>query len=321
MSVTDDSVGSIREPRNSYGPLGVRPHVPDATDMGVLDDDGMTDFGTARQETVWVDGVLVAKTLRFVSLDTMNHRIIEEVRLADPASANSVAYEWDNPANVRTYTDYMPYDRCKPCSELPSLVMRADGTIDRYDYSAGEYEPGANGTAGVFTDSGCGIGDFFRTVITHYAAGMTTIPNVSTRDVKIEIRSSKKTLLREQYVCTAPNACARVSWTATTRDALGQEALVVKSDGTRVEKTYAGRRLASMTDAEGLTTTYTYDALGRVIAETKSGGGVRPDTTISTTYDPEDRILSRTVTSGNLSETETYAYDALGRTITTAYDA
>ena len=70
-----------------------------------------------------------------------------------------------------------------------------------------------------------------------------------------------------------------------------------------------------MTDAEGLTTTYTYDALGRVIAETKSGGGVRPDTTISTTYDPEDRVLSRTVTAGDLSETETYAYDALGRTV------
>ena len=70
-----------------------------------------------------------------------------------------------------------------------------------------------------------------------------------------------------------------------------------------------------MTDAEGLTTTYTYDALGRVIAETKSGGGVRPDTTISTTYDHEDRVLSRTVTAGDLSETETYAYDALGRTV------
>ena len=72
-----------------------------------------------------------------------------------------------------------------------------------------------------------------------------------------------------------------------------------------------------MTDAEGLTTTYMYDALGRVIAETKSGGGARPDTTTTTTYDPEDRVLSRTVTAGDLSETETYAYDALGRTVAT----
>ena len=72
-----------------------------------------------------------------------------------------------------------------------------------------------------------------------------------------------------------------------------------------------------MTDAEGLTTTYTDNALGRVIAETKSGGGVRPGTTTTTTYDPEDRVLAHTVTAGDLSETETYAYDALGRTVST----
>ena len=307
----------VRERRRSYGPLGVRPHSPtgDATD--IADDDGTVDVGVPRTEAEYRYGALVSKTLRFVSYDTMNHRIVEEVRLACPASTNSIAFEWDNPANVRTYTDYMPYNRCKPCSELPSLVMRADGTIDRYAYSAGEYEPGANGAAGVFTDSGIGEGDWFRTVVTHYAAGDVEVPNVTTRDVKIEIRSSKKTLLQEQYVCTAPGEYARVSWTATTRDALGQETLVVKSDGTRVEKTYAGRRLASMTDEEGLMTTYTYDALGRVIAETKSGGGVRPDTTTTTTYDPEDRVLSRTVTAGDLSETETYAYDALGRTVAT----
>ena len=56
-----------------------------------------------------------------------------------------------------------------------------------------------------------------------------------------------------------------------------------------------------MTDAEGLKTTYTYDALGRGITETKSGGGVRPGTTTSTTYDPEDRVLAHTVTAGDLS--------------------
>ena len=72
-----------------------------------------------------------------------------------------------------------------------------------------------------------------------------------------------------------------------------------------------------MTDAEGLTTTYAYDALGRVISETKSGGAIRPDTTTTTTYDPEDRVLSRMVTAGGLSETETYEYDALGRTVAT----
>ena len=53
-----------------------------------------------------------------------------------------------------------------------------------------------------------------------------------------------------------------------------------------------------MTDTEGLTTTYTYDALGRVIAETKSGGGVRPDTVTATVYDRFGRRVTETDAAG-----------------------
>ena len=57
--------------------------------------------------------------------------------------------------------------------------MRADGTIDRYAYSAGDYTNGVGGAAGEFVDSHCGVGDWFRTVVTHYAAGDVEIPNVT----------------------------------------------------------------------------------------------------------------------------------------------
>ena len=160
----------VRRTVCSYAPLGVRPHCPDGTGIDIADDNGSVDLATPRIETEYAGDTPVSKTLRFISLDTMQHRIIEEVRLADP-SATDVAAQWNSSANFRTYTDYMPKNDCKPCSELPSLVMRADGTIDRYAYSAGEYEPGPNGAAGVFTDSGVGEGDWFRTVVTHYAAG------------------------------------------------------------------------------------------------------------------------------------------------------
>lgn len=327
VSVRETAPGlPVRETTFSYGPLGVRPHGPDGDGIDIADDDGSVDRATPRVETECVGGVPVSKTLRFAALDTMKHRIVEEVRLADPA-ATDLASEWENAANPRTYTDYMPENSCRACSRRPSLVVRADGTVDRYSYGSGDYTPGADGTAGVFEPRSGGL--FFRTVATRYPAesvrtnggvvAFAPLPGRTTREVTVEVRASRQVLLRERHVSTGtgPDDFARVSWTATTRDDLGQETLIVKSDGTRVEKTYAGCRLASMTDAEGLTTTYTYDALGRVIAETKSGGGVRPDTTTTTTYDPEDRVLSRTVTSGDLSETETYAYDALGRTVAT----
>ena len=53
-----------------------------------------------------------------------------------------------------------------------------------------------------------------------------------------------------------------------------------------------------MTDTEGLPTTYTYDALGRVSAETKAGGGVRPDTVTATVYDRFGRRVTETDAAG-----------------------
>ena len=309
----------VRVRTMSYNPIGVRPHAP-AGVASIADDDCTEYVGLPRDETESVGGVAVSRTLRFAALDARSHRIVEEVRLRAPLAAGA-ADAWEDPANPRSYSDYMPKNSCRSCSERLSLGVAADGTVDERDYVSGTYEPGQGGSAGVFTPDPENK-KYFRTVATRRPAGALSggpaqVPGRTVREVTVEVRSSRLVVLRETYVCTGPGEYARVSWTATTRDDLGQETLVVKSDGTRVEKTYAGRRLASMTDAEGLMTTYTYDALGRVIAETKSGGGVRPDTTTTTTYDPEDRVLSRTVTAGDLSEIETYAYDALGRTVAT----
>jgi len=316
----------------SYAPLGVQPECLRLWNH--LEDDGETEFFTARVETESVGGEVVSKTLRFLATDNMQHRIVEEVKLADPTVTDLVA-AWSAEGNVRHYIDYMPKNENKPCSEKKSLEVHQDGTVDVYSYSAGVYTPGPDGATGVFVDSGCGEGDWFRTVVTHYPVQPTMdfsesntvrfvqLPYQSTREVTIEMRSKKETVLSEQYVCTgvAPENFARISWTSTSRDALGQATLVVNSDGTRTENSYVADRLVSSTDEEGLATTYTYDALGRVVAETKSGGGVRPDTVTTMTYDSENRILSRTIAAGDLSETTTYAFDALGRrTTSTAAD-
>ena len=323
VSVRETAPGRpVRETTFSYDPLGVRPHCPDGDGIDIADDDGSVDRATPRVEAKFIGGVPVAKTLRFAALDTMKHRIVEEIRLVNPA-ATDLADEWENAANARTYTDYMPENNCRACSRRPSLVVRADGTVDRYSYGSGDYTPGLDGAAGVFEPRSGGL--FFRTVATHYPADairtndgsvvFAPLPGRTTREVSVEVRASRQILLREQHVSTGtgPDDFARVSWTATTRDGLGQETRVVSSDGTRTEKAYAGRRLASATDAEGLTTTYAYDALGRVVAETRAGDGIRPDRLTATAYDPEDRVLSRTVTAGGLVQVTTSEYDAFGR--------
>ncbi|MBQ2628807.1 MAG: RHS repeat protein, partial [Kiritimatiellae bacterium] len=309
----------------SYSPIGVRPHVPDSTGEDVADDTGDEDFFTPRVETEYVGDVAVSKTLRFVSTDTMNHRIVEEVRLADP-SATNLAAEWNSPANARRYTDYMPYNRCRPCSERPALVVREDGVVEKYDYMSGTYgyPPGVAGSAQVFEPMAGG--GWFRTVKTRYPAGALSVaggvavfapePFRTTREVTIEVRSSKKIVLRETYVCTGCEEAdfARVSRTETSHNAQGREVRVVASDGSCTEKRWAGRRLVSETGPDGAATAYAYDALGRVISAVRSGGGF-PDETTTTAYDAEGRVVSRTVSAGGLSRASARSYDLLGRLV------
>ena len=327
LSVTEYVPGGALPSRRrtySYNPIGVRPHVPDSTGDDVADDIGDEDFFTPRVETEYVGDVAVSKTIRFVSTDTMNHRIVEEVRLADPAATNLVA-EWNNPANARRYTDYMPYDRCKPCSERPALVVRENGVVEKYEYIAGAYGPspalGGSGNPMVFTPMAGG--QWFRTIVTRYPAGgvslsggyavFEAVPFRTTRETTVEVRSSKKIVYRETSVFDGLDY-ASLSRTYTTLDAEGRELFVSSSDGSSIAKTWTGRRLASETDMVGVLTTYAYDALGRVVSAVRTGGGV-PDETTTTSYDAEGRVLSRTVSAGGLSRTTLRSYDSLGRLV------
>lgn len=63
------------------------------------------------------------------------------------------------------------------------------------------------------------------------------------------------------------------------------------------------RRLLTSTDKNGVTTTYTYDALGRLLSESTPGG------TISYTYDASGNLL----TESDGTRTTTRVYDALNR--------
>ena len=250
----------------SYDPVGVPP--PGA---GVMEDDGSQGVEVPRVEDESVDGVPVLRTVRFVAIDARNHRIVEETRLRDPSMAPTNG--WRDALSPHTLRDYMPKSDCRPCSERIAREVHADGTEDESGFASGEYVPGPGGSAGVFTP--VPGGDFFRTVTTHRPpqaassrASAAQIPGRTTRDVTVELRSSKRVVLRETYVCTGPGEgdFERVAWTATTRDHLGNSVLEVSSDGSRVEREYAGTRLVRETAADGSRTTYSYDTLGRVVS-------------------------------------------------------
>ena len=70
-------------------------------------------------------------------------------------------------------------------------------------------------------------------------------------------------------------------------------------------------KLLSVVDANGNTTSYTYDSLGRLISETDPLGNVT-----SYSYDTAGNMISRTDGNGNMTA---YSYDLLGRLLSKTY--
>ena len=81
---------------------------------------------------------------------------------------------------------------------------------------------------------------------------------------------------------------------------------------------YADGQLASVTYADGSSTTYTYDLNGNLIREedtTHDGGNQLVHTVTQTTYDSHNRIsevIETNVVTGTTTLDETYSYDAVG---------
>ena len=303
----------VRRTVRSFAPLGVDVAVRDpagAEAFTIPDDDGTAAPGVARDETEWVGGVAVSRTLRHATMDGRRHRIVGEVRLLDP-SVTDVAAAWADVRNPFSLVDTMPRDGCKPCSERPSRMLDEDGTVTIYAYGSGAYAVGDGSTPGAFSPQTGG--NWFRTIETRYPnSSLVPVPGMTVRDVTVEVRSSRQMVLRERWVATEKGDWERISWTETFRDAEGNEIATAASDGTRTFSTWANGRIVSRTDADGTVVGFAYDLLGRTVREVRSGGGL-PEVVVETAYDPLDRILRRTESAGELSRGERWTYDALGR--------
>lgn len=122
---------------------------------------------------------------------------------------------------------------------------------------------------------------------------------------------------------TSPNG----GTTTYAYDSAGDVARVTNPLGLVTSHTYdnLGREVSSTQTSDsypaGLTTTYVYDSLDRVVEQTdppvtdRVTGAVHTEVT-TTTYDPDDNVLTATVsdsTGGDASRTTTNTYDAYGQ--------
>ncbi len=143
----------------------------------------------------------------------------------------------------------------------------------------------------------------------------TGAPNVTldavvdgTRTVKVETLTGKLSS-NDQYDIVSGLLLS--SEIVTQTDDLGRATRIDYLDGTYETRSYACCGLDSITDRQGITTTYTYDGLGQVETETRAG------ITTQYSYDAEGQLLTVKRIGSDLSEItlETHAYDVLGRRI------
>lgn len=197
-----------------------------------------------------------------------------------------------------------------------AAVTFPDGRQDSYTYEKGDYVPNADPALRQFTPAANGLAQ--RVTIVH---GTETAPdgvtNRSSKDVSL-LDGLGRVVLREKYVYTGAGY-ERVAWAAMDYDASGHLTQVRQHNGQTTSSAWAGDHKTSDVDESGVETAYTYDSVWRVKTLTRKGVAAsgsfpaQPDLVTTFGYDAEGRTLSETVTGGGLTLSKATAYDPAGR--------
>ena len=250
-------------------------------------------------------GNTVSKTYYSFKKDPDGFKTEISEQCANPNAA------FGDPSNLRTIRTYYPSGTGTADSGGIKQVQYPDGRMDSYTYEYGVYVPGTNPGEGQFT---AGSGVNIRTTVAHGTVDNPSgIANKTTKDISISDEFGSQ-LTQGTYVYTG-SGYERIQWINSYYDDFGRVTKEIRSDGTQQEKTWDCCHLTSATDARGMTTAYTYDALGR--ASTTSRPGPSGMIITSYSYDAAGRKLSQTISAGGLSQAAANQYDTAGRLIQT----
>ena len=225
-------------------------------------------------------------------------RIVVEEEAEDAASA------YGDAANRRTTRRENgpgsdPRLRLKPLS-----IIHPDGTEDTWEYSVGTYTVTSPGI-GEFAEQE--DGEFIR-VIETLKANMLE-PYKTTRNVSI-LDAFGREVQTETWVCTGVDQWERMDWQTIARDEFGRELVRRYANGLTTESTWGCCGKESETRPDGQTWAYVQDMLGRTIFSIKEDGP-----TETTVYDAAGKVLGKTLSGGGLSLSTSNRYDLAGRLV------
>ena len=247
-----------------------------------------------RTVTEMIGTTVVAKRFYHYAVNSAGQRIetTERCTTADCSFGDA--------SNLRSVATYYPPTGGVQAGKLQSQLDES-GLLTTYRYESGTFNANVDPAKARFEP---GKGRALRTTI-----GSGAVDYESTRQTVIADWLGRE-LMREQFVKT-PDGFARYGWSYNTYDNNGRLIETLHSNHTRTENSWSCCGQATSTDAGGITTSNSYDELGRLTASTNEATG----TVVENHYDAAGRQLRTVRRNGELSETSTFAYDLSGRVL------
>ena len=234
----------------------------------------------------------------------------------DTPGANTSGTIPSNGSPLQTVSKYYREDSPDDfyCNQ-PYSVANPDGTMEDYAYARGSlsFDPNASSAdasyvadiKGVWNNAGTG------TLANSFGNGCT-IDNIYLIDGKstaqVTVRNSQALVTRVESYAWVGGAWQEVACQTNTYDQAGMLLTSTSLNGIGTSSTYAGDQKLTDVDEAGVTTTYGYDAAGRVSTIAKSTGS-----TTTFAYDAAGRVLSETMTGATDSLQTVHTYDDAGR--------
>ncbi|MBP7830096.1 MAG: hypothetical protein KA248_09290 [Kiritimatiellae bacterium] len=274
-------------------------------------DDGSIHSRKPRIVTEMVQGVAVAKTY-FAYMAAANGEVTE---IREECHAPTAAY--GDPSNLRTRTVYYSDTEELWPGQVKS-VTQPNGQFDWYVHEKGSYAGGATNW-GLFTP---GTGAFVRITTVHGTTASTNgIAYKTTKELTIQDGLGNE-IRKEGYV-RASSGYPRVNRTLQVFDEQGRLTEVRYDNGLSRSTTWSsccGRE--SDVEADGSTTHYVYDTLGRLVSRTKQGIPAseypeQPDVITTYAYDAAGNVLAESIAAGGLTLSTSNQYDRAGRLVKT----
>lgn len=226
----------------------------------------------------------------------------EQVVIDEEAATESSVYE--SSANRRTVRHQYGEGVDARLFEKPISVLHPDGTEDVWQYEFGNYTVSSPGV-GVFTEQAGGA--FIQ--VTETRKANLEEPYKSTKTVAVWDAFGRE-VQTETWVCTGVDQWERMDWQTVSRDDFGRELVRRYANGLKLESTWGCCGKESEIRPDGQSWAYVHDMLGRTIFSIKEDGP-----TEATAYDAGGRVLSRTLSGGGLSLSTSNRYDLAGRLI------